>query len=74
MTPEQSDHLKDCNCMVKYGDGNWLPSIRKDDGIYTTPQGLKVQVPSEWRPASHLDIVAEMDANGDVPIWGFGLT
>lgn len=68
MNKQQQAYLSECNCMVRVGN-SWLPS-RKDGDDFFTPNGLKIHPPeeSEWRAASHGEIIHEMDELGDVPV------
>lgn len=70
MTQAEADSLKSCNGMGDMGNGTWLPYHREGD-VYYNPEGLKVWAPYQWRPMTHAEIVAEMDAEGAVP-WRFG--
>lgn len=67
MTPIQADYLKNCNGFGRDPGGEWMPYIKHADGYYT-PNGLLAVAPKEWRPATHAEIVAEMDANNSVPV------
>lgn len=73
--------LKNCTHLARWGqahtmlDGKpverWMPVWIKN-GVSFTPQGFKVAIPSEVKPATLDEILDYMDSMNEIAVVGFG--
>lgn len=52
--------IKDLNCMIHYGDGNWVPAQRVRD-VFLDPMGHEIAPPAQCRDMSVESILKVMD-------------
>lgn len=52
--------IKDLNCMIHYGDGNWVPAQRRQH-LFFDPAGNAIHPPETCRDMSLENILRVMD-------------